>query len=351
MAPTEFPSGDSAVPSEGPKGEVLEGSQGAVECQRPQSGVKVAENRIYSGNAHAHDEWGGATEKVIFDGDVTRFAGGGWFEMPGAVVIPGSGRMKFKIGWSQLPAADARTLQYDMPGDEKSTSAMYSLVFETPGQEKTVELNISNNDPPHYAKTTWTFKIVEAKQIHITWTIFRTYECLPIDPPHYDQWNGDTYRVFWETSTTHDAKYACPPGQGSTGGIDGGCSGSGVFYGHQPKENTTVPLGPERMVVTLRWTADPSYGQKLGLAVAPPTTRGGSTAATWERVTSVKEVNANTREFEKTLAPEEWDTPYASKTAWSFTFYIDNGNLYAAVGDTGAFKGTINWKVEIYWGA
>lgn len=322
--------------------EIIEGADGAVACTPTESRVKTKANYTGDGSAHKHDGWAGQTTIVIFDKKVETFGGGGWFEMPGAIVQPGTGRVDFKLSWDAVTTGAERNLYYDMPGDQRGTGAdMLNHKFTASGQNHSFSVNMSNNDPPHATRSTWTFKVSESRPTTVTWTIHRGYDCLPFDPPHYNGWGNATQKLVWEGQRTHRSVLLCREPHS--------CSGSGLSYGFTPPgDNDAVPPGTSRIVVALKWSQS---NTKLGLEFVSPVGKGGSTSATWEQATSYKDTSATSREFELALAPEDWDSFYVTSTAWYFNHYIDNGALNSVLFGSGVFDGTVDWKVVAYRGS
>jgi hypothetical protein len=311
-------------------------------CNTPSTKVKVDENKTFEGNAHRHDDWGEDTEKVIFEDPVTAgstTAAATYVNFKGAVVLQGTGRVDFFLDWvdpkdAVLPST--RTLYWDMPGDNRTTVAqMYEHTFK-PGENYTFEINPENADPPHYTRTVWSFRLTSSVD-KLRFTIYRGDFCLPIDPPHYEQWGSDTQRTLLSSFTTTSATKVP-------------LVSSGGFQRVTPPKNSTVPVSTGRMEVTLSWeqTAPRPMTNKLTL-VYNTATAGSLGYNDYNKYPPVaKEINETARLFEFVVGPEDWDSPYVSNSAWGFTARFDNGAADAALSHSGQFQGTVRYRVEMF---
>lgn len=323
--------------------------------------VAVDANQSFKGAAHVHDQWGGQDEKVIFDADVEEFVSGNWFETPEAVVIPGAGRAEFRLDWDQIVDGDGRRLGVDLPNLDLNASEPHVdhvLDFEKPGDTHTIDFTYEQNDPAHATKTLWSFKMAphnpatqaaegdtllmiaartlsdaaDMQKAHLTWTLFRTYDCLPVDPPHYEFWEDRDSMVLFEATTEHE--YTATP-TSSVGYWRG--------FGTLP-DNATIPPGTGTVRVTMTWQNDEPVPVPLGLEYVTAAEDAGSTTTTWKRPVPTEE-SADSRTYDLAIHPSETDSPYANKSDWDFRFYFD-GLGHEEVDDIGRFIGTIDWKVE-----
>lgn len=348
-----------------PTGGYIEGDSVSFYCDLPaNSTVKVDLNRSLSGGAHSHDMWGGEQSKVIFDAEVRRFVSGNWFETPGAIVFPGAGRAEFRLDWDAVGPLDYRQLGVDLPILKRSSGDVhvdYLLNFTSPGQVHSLNFSFENNDRPHAERTSWRFKMQpyngasdavpeQARTVgnivqgtvasaaglqaaHMTWTLYRTYDCLPVDPPHYDMWENKSEKLIVQTTTTHAWR--------QTPGVS-----SGYLYGFPQAINNTVPPGTGTVIVDIRWTADEPWPAKLGLEYIGADSKKEATTTVW-KVPPPATDEGNYRRYVLTVHPLEADSPYANKTAWDFRLYFD-AFVHDAVDDVGQFTGTVDWVITAY---
>lgn len=357
----------------GPDGGYIEGDQVSFFCQSfANSTVAIDQNRTLTGNSHSHDMWSGDDSKVIFEGLVDKFAGGNWFATPGAVVFPGAGRAEFRLDWEPLFDGDWRQLGVNVPLLQRTSGDVYVdylLNFTEAGQVHAIEFNFTANDRPHAEQTSWAFKMnphnpaTEAippaqrtlanigvgaassalglQEATLTWTIYRTYDCLPVDPPHYDLWNGTTSKLVMETTSgPHDY-------------TNSGAASSGRWYGFQNggggiPDNGTVPPGSATLIVEMTWHSSDVDTLPLGLEYVGADRRASSTTTVWNRP-PLEGQEGTTRTYRIAVHPLETDSPYAERSAWDFRWYIDGpGDEVQEGPGPGHFKGTVDWKVTAY---
>jgi hypothetical protein len=357
----------------GPDGGYVEGDQVSFFCQSfANSTVAIDQNRTFSGNAHSHDMWSGEDSKVIFEGDVATFDQGSWFVMPGAVVFPGAGRTELMLDFEPTYPGEGRQLGVDYIKGEGHGGPDIWLNFTEPGQVHAFDFNFTVNDRPHAEKSGWGFRMLsynanaqgiagpndpagqqtverEANNAlgdlpaFVKWTIFRVYDCLPVDPPHYDYWQGLTERLVFEERMTHD--YQHTGGVGATQGPFRGFQGTGL---RGLPDNGTIPPGTATVVVQMTWDGDEASVTPLGLEYVAADQDAVSTSAVWIRP-PVSSASGSTREWVISVHPLETDSPYAEKSRWDFRWFLD----YPVDDDpsgqgTGRFKGTVDWKVTAY---
>lgn len=350
----------------GPDGGYIEGDQVSFFCQSfANSTVAIDQNRTLSGSAHSHDMWSGDDSKIIFEGEVRTFQNGGnWFALPGAVVHPGAGRADFRLDWDVTFPGEGRQLGVDVPGIKLRPAADvnvdYLLNFTEPGQVQTIEFNFTANDKPHAEKTLWRFKMNPYVQdvgnagaanaaffqtgelnVNLVWTIHRVYDCLPVDPPHYDFWNGTTQRLVFEaTSGPHDY-------------LNNGATTTGRWYGWRNggtgvPGNGTIPPGTANIVVVMTWRSSDPNTLPLALEYVGADRNATQTTTTWIRPPLASE-SGTTRTYSLDVHPLETDSPYATKSLWDFRWYIDHPGDDPQEGPgVGRFKGEVDWKVTAY---
>lgn len=349
----------------GPDGGYIEGDQVSFFCQSfANSTVAIDQNRTLTGNSHSHDMWSGDDSKVIFEGEVTQFASGGnYFAVPGAVVYPGAGRADFRLDWDGVLPGEGRQLGVDIPGLKRPSGDVnvdYLLNFTQSGQVHTLEFNFTANDRPHAEKTNWRFKMnpyvdgvgsataanaaffnTGRLDAMLTWTIHRTYDCLPVDPPHYDFWNGTTERLVFAATTTHDYRNAGAMTGRWYGWINGG---PGI------PDNGTVPPGTAAVLVEMTWRPDEGTTvPPLGLEYVGADQEAASTTTVWNRPPVTSE-SASTRKYLLDVHPLQTDSPYAQKSRWDFRWYLDYPGENDPVDHPGygRYKGSVDWKVTAY---
>lgn len=346
-------------------GGFVEGESVSFYCdEAANSTVNIDQNRTFSGSFHSHDMWQGEDAKVIFDAHVDRFVSGNWFETPGAVVFPGAGRAEFMLDWDPVDGNDWRQLGVDLPALKINTTDVYVdhvLNFTKPREVHTIDFSFKQDDRPHAERTTWNFKMTpynaatllvpEAartvagipiglasstaglQQATLVWTIFRTYDCLPVDPPHYELWNGTTEKLIVDATTTH--AYTSTPG-----------TTQGFLYSFPEDIINTVPPGTGTVVVDMTWHAQEPWPMKLGLEYLGADGDAGSTSAVWKAPPPNTD-EATHRVYILDVHPLEADSPYANKTAWDFRIYFDALG-HDAVDDVGRFTGTVDWVITAY---
>jgi hypothetical protein len=318
------------------------------------STVTVDPTAAFLGDPHDHDLWEGASEKVIFEGDIAP-GPGSWFATPGALVLAGAGRADFKLEWDQVPGgADWRRLGIDLPFGNHLVD--HVLDFTTSGQVHTIEFTHEMTDPPHAGATRWGLRLPPATPADdsipdehkqraesvlaytqgdarpattLTWTIHRTHDCLPLDPPHYDLWGNATETVV--LAETH----ACSWTQAAEGGTVQCSPSEGAYAGLVPPLATTV-------VVDLQWDATEPPVQ-FGIEYAGADQKTGTTSVAWSRPQPTVDEPGH-REYRIDVAEQEADSFYANATAWRFQPFLD-GLGHDAVDHTGKYEGTLQWRV------
>lgn len=354
-------------------GDLVSGADAAYICKEIlPSNVAVDPNQTaFAGQAHTHDQWGGQKSRVIFDERIEQFtSGGGWFATPGAVVLAGAGRAEFTLDWDQLAPDDGRQLGVDLPNFTRSSGDRYVdylLNFTEPGQTHAIEFTAAQNDPAHAERTRWRFKMnaynaltqtsseqdppvnvvtgivantvvstFDLQAARVTWTVFRTYDCLPVDPPHYEYWDDATEKLVHEGTTEHAWT--------SVAGI----YNSGAFFGLRSKGGLdgTIPPGTGTVRVTIAWSNEEMVPVKFGIEYVTADQVAGSTTTTW-KVPEPTVDEATRRVYVLPVHPSEPDGPYANESAWDFRLYFDEP-VPGTVEGTGRFTGTVDWKVEAF---
>lgn len=361
-------------------GGFVNGTEAAYYCDTiANSTVQVDVNKTLDGGAHSHDMWKGQDSMVIFEAEIEDFVttvqtgetitAATWFVTPGAVVHPGAGRATFKLEWD-TDAIDHRELGVLLPITQRESVDRFSdyvLKFTESGQEHSIDFSFEDNDPPHSEKTFWRFKLhhgnaatdaggrdalkdlayqtafVGLREAKFTWTIHRTYDCLPVDPPHYDFWDGRNEALVFETATEHDTTATPLTSQGRFPGFQFGCYGRG---GCGLPDDGTIPPGTGTLRVEMTWDNQEAVPATLGLEWVGADQNFSLSHAVWQRPEPVVD-EAGHRVWEIDVHPLQADSPYAQHSRWDFRWYFDRLGV-DDIDDIGRFRGTVEWKVEAF---
>lgn len=158
---------------------------------------------------HTHDYWDGRSEVTILDTDMSfneraRGAFRNTFTFhpaKGESVLPGTDTVTVTATWQ----ADGEQvhLGYFFPGPWEVLQDAERLEN---GEEWVIDVNKTGWDVPHARRSLWQFRIsrtwsdVTFTDVHVTIVIHRNATNLPLDPPHFDQFEGRDSRVALDES-------------------------------------------------------------------------------------------------------------------------------------------------------
>jgi hypothetical protein len=123
----------------------------------------------------------------------------------------------------------------------------------------------------------------------------------------------------------------------------GTCTGAAAPYISLPV-NSTITIGAGKLRVEQAWTNSDPVPTKLRLSYcAPGAVSCISTGAEYLPAKIVEDAS-NKRVYEIETRPDQWDSPYVTKTAWTFRWNFDNQDGMG----TGRMTGSISWKFELF---
>lgn len=320
--------------------------------------IKVDDSVPKKGVIHNHDHWGGSTSRVILDREVpvgragvcvgnsqggcrtgTRESTEIQFESSGERgtlpnnVWPGTGSMTVDID------LDGRVLvAYEVHVAAPNRAPQVFLVDSSKKTLTITDIQENQTDPPHGLDSAWSFRIAASNAAVVKttlyegtmkWkvTILRSDRPLPIDPAHPDRWGTDLARTLLDQTTEDKVQ-----------NVNG-------LYDHnantfRPPENSTVLPLTGMLVVDLSWVNDVAHQPKLRLAYCTPGRSCTDTSSfTFPKPTSE---GATSRTYAFSIGGDAWDSPYATKSEWVFTWRFDDGPLGDDVAGTGVFDGSVH---------
>ncbi|MBI2077718.1 MAG: hypothetical protein HYT80_05005 [Euryarchaeota archaeon] len=266
---------------------------------------------------HVHDYWGDQTAIRVAEKDFTlRQQGTGQIGVPfrlddGTTVFPGTAWLNATATWtSSDPLPKKIGLSF------RAANGVVKDLTLTSGVAASSEVNESMADPPHTTVSLWEFTVwmegAATANVHLRLDISRQAGAIPPAPPHPSYWNGNTsIPIFDQAGPLYDAM-----------GI-----GGQVRPGQQIPQD--LPSAKIHVVPTDTKTL------QIGLfynSSTPPTThydpvlnwRGadkglGGETATRPAVVQKQSVNG-LFQWSLEVAPRQWDSPYAKRTYWAFSF-------------------------------
>lgn len=176
------------------------------------SSVQVRNGTVFvnGSQAHTHDYWDGRERVTILDSDFN-FVDDGVDVLrstivlnpaPGKSVLPGTDRIVMSVDW-ESDRADGVVATYYFPGPTGTLQGNQPI---QKGSSWEIDIDKRGWDVPHARRSLWQFTVnkgfsqVTLQDIHVTIEIVRTNRSLPMDPPHFDQFEGADSKVVFERS-------------------------------------------------------------------------------------------------------------------------------------------------------
>lgn len=199
------PSGDGQDPADADPADEDDGDDWDVDNSSVP--VRPGTRFVNGSRPHTHDYWEGQSQRTILDTDLSfneRARGPfrntfTFHPSSGESVLPGTGEISVTVTWQA--DADQVHLSYFFPGPQET---LQDARWMDNGDEWRIEVDKTGWDVPHARRSLWQFRMgkspsdVGLTDVHVKIVIHRNATNLPLDPPHFDQFDGADERTVFD---------------------------------------------------------------------------------------------------------------------------------------------------------
>lgn len=309
--------GSSGPDAQGP----ADGDDDTDDLNYSNSSVRVRNGTQFVDDSqpHTHDYWSGKQSVTILDSAFSFLDRGTnvlrstvkFQPAPGKSVLPGTARMEVTLSWDGA-MSDQMHVSFYRPGP--FTTLQNDTRLDN-GETWSFPVPTEGWDVPHARRSLWQFRINRLRwydhsteTVDVKITVHRTNRSLPLDPPHFDQFEGlDKKRLFSETYEDGDVAPLLDEVRGFPV----------LRFPRFGEAMDAVPWNAEKVHVKVTWAHT--------VPVPPPyQMRYKSAHDLSEQEAEPAQESDSSAVYVFQPTDEETDSQYAYNSLWEFTLYRED---------------------------